>query len=483
MLNANQLNSIGFSHIITITEPCSPYGVELARYHRFYSHADFAELEAELTRVETLMKLFRERTQAFEKVERILMQFKDVRRSIERTKLFTLSDVEFFEIKRFLILLERLASAYSELTDEIRIEGINIGTFTKALDIIDQDGMRSMTFRVSDRSSEELARIRKARHKLDLELRNAAASDKERICIEITALAAREENEEAVVRSRMTKELAKYAGGILSTVDSVACLDFAMAKARMGVKQNAIIPVVKQNGKSISFSKMRNPAIDETLKDKGKSFTPIDISLCNGSTVITGANMGGKSVTAKTLALNTLLALSGFPVFASSAEIMCLCDIELLSDDKEDTLSGLSSFGGEMVSFNKMIEKNRQQPYLVLLDEFARGTNPHEGAALVRAAVKYFNQDGYAFALITTHFDDIARFAKKHYQVMGLKNANMRELLLALSAGGERKVRVLENFMDYGIFEVPNSMNPPRDAITICHALGVNDEFMSLVEE
>lgn len=483
MLNANQLNSIGFSHIITITEPCSPYGAELARCHRFYSQADFAELEAELTRVETLMKLFRERTQAFEKVERILMQFKDVRRSIERTKLFTLSDVEFFEIKRFLILLERLVSAYAELTDEILIEGIRIETFTEALDIIDQDGMRSMTFRVSDRSSEELARIRKARHKLDLELRNAAASDKERICIEITALAAREENEEAVVRSRMTKELARYADGIRLAVDSVACLDFAMAKARMGVKQNAIIPIVKQNGKSISFSKMRNPAIDETLKDKGKSFTPIDISLRNGSTVITGANMGGKSVTAKTLALNTLLALSGFPVFACSAEIVCLCDIELLSDDKEDTLSGLSSFGGEMVSFNKIIEENRQQPYLVLLDEFARGTNPHEGAALVRAAVKYFNKDKYAFALITTHFDDIARFAKKHYQVMGLKNANMGELLTALSAGDAKKVGVLENFMDYGIFEVPNSMNPPRDAITICHALGVNDAFMSLVEE
>ena len=66
---------------------------------------------------------------------------------------------------------------------------------------------------------------------------------------------------------------------------------------------------------------------------------------------------------------------------------------------------------------------------------------------------------------------------------MGLKNANMRELILELSAEGKKRVGVLESFMDYGIFEVPNSMNPPRDAITICHALGVNDEFMSLVEE
>ena len=89
----------------------------------------------------------------------------------------------------------------------------------------------------------------------------------------------------------------------------------------------------------------------------------------------------------------------------------------------EDNLGGLSSFGGEMIHFDGILsEIKTESTALVLLDEFARGTNPHEGAALVRAAVKYFNNRRGCFALITTHFDDVACCAPMHYQVIGLKN-------------------------------------------------------------
>ena len=40
-----------------------------------------------------------------------MMYFKDVRRSIERTENYVLTDVELFEIKRFLISLDRLVPA------------------------------------------------------------------------------------------------------------------------------------------------------------------------------------------------------------------------------------------------------------------------------------------------------------------------------------------------------------------------------------
>ncbi len=482
MLNTKQLNSIGFTYIIGMAEPCSPYGAELARRPRFYLPSDYDELQAEFSRITALIRMLGERTDKFERVERILMQFKDVRRSIERTKLFTLSDVELFEFKRFLLLMERLAPAYADLMNGEKLAGISIKSFTAALDIIDPDGMRSMTFRVSDRFSDELASIRSEHRRLDIALRTASAEDKERISIEITTLAAREENEEAIVRTQMTKGLSKYADEILMSVAIIGKLDFAMAKSRLCVRQNGIIPNVLPYGDSIGFSEMRNPFIEAALREKGKAFTPITIDLRPGSTVITGANMGGKSVTAKTLALNVMLGLSGFPVFASDASLVCLGDVELLSEDREDAMSGLSSFGGEMVSFNEMITKSRSYNYLVLLDEFARGTNPHEGAALVRAAVKYYNDHDNNFALITTHFDDVAKYANKHYQVMGLKTADTEMLRHALAANGAERTGVIESFMNYGIFEVPKAVTPPRDAITICMALGIDDEFMKLIE-
>ena len=78
-------------------------------------------------------------------------------------------------------------------------------------------------------------------------------------------------------------------------------------------------------------------ALRAALREKGREFTPVSIELVPGSTVITGANMGGKSVAVKTLALNAFLAMSGMPVFAREAKLPMLSDIHLLAEDMEDS--------------------------------------------------------------------------------------------------------------------------------------------------
>lgn len=148
----------------------------------------------------------------------------------------------------------------------------------------------------------------------------------------------------------------------------------------------------------------------------------------------------------------------------------------------EDSLGGLSSFGGEMIHFDGILsEIKTESTALVLLDEFARGTNPHEGAALVRAAVKYFNNRRGCFALITTHFDDVACCAPMHYQVIGLKNVEPAVLDAALAGNDASRASVLPKLMDYGLYRVASDVNPPRDALAICRAMRVSDEFMRCV--
>ena len=140
----------------------------------------------------------------------------------------------------------------------------------------------------------------------------------------------------------------------------------------------------------------------------------------------------------------------------------------------EDSLGGLSSFGGEMIRFDGILsEIKTESTALVLLDEFARGTNPHEGAALVRAAVKYFNNRRGCFALITTHFDDVA--------CCGLKNVEPAVLDAALAGNDASRASVLPKLMDYGLYRVASDVNPPRDALAICRAMRVSDEFMRCV--
>ena len=495
MLDKKQLSDIGFSYILERLEPNSALAEELKRRAAPYPADGGDALFRELENVGLLFSALKENREGFYPLERALMQMKDIRRSVANSREMTLSEVELFEIKRFLILLEGLEKACFELPVIEKLNGISIFSMKDALDILDPDGMRAQTFRLSDNCSEELRNIRRERKRVDNELRSlgSAASDKrDALTAERTILAAREENEEQRLRGIMTEDFSAHSNRLEELMGSIARLDFALAKAKLMLAEGGCIPKLADCGEAseLEFKNMVNPMLRAILKDKGRSFTPVSIALSKGAAVITGANMGGKSVAVKTLALNAHLALSGFPVFAESAVIPMLGGIHLLYEDREDSRGGLSSFGGEMTRFGAILDSVSQTPdQLVLLDEFARGTNPSEGSALVRAAVRYFNAKRSAYALITTHFDDVASLAARHYQVMGLKNADPVALEAALAGAGGGKdealsaSELLSRFMDYGLFRAESTENPPRDALKICRALRVSDEFMGFVEE
>lgn len=75
--------------------------------------------------------------------------------------------------------------------------------------------------------------------------------------------------------------------------------------------------------KDLELEDMINPEICDLLEQQGRRFVPVSISLTPGATVITGANMGGKSVAMKTVALNVLLLQAGFLVCAKKPVCRC----------------------------------------------------------------------------------------------------------------------------------------------------------------
>lgn len=488
MLNLSQQSNIGFKWVLEQLSPYTPYGAELVRHPRFYASEEIELLHEEQENVDALMKLISNAPTAFSKLSGLLMPVKDIRRSISRCGEVTLSETELFEIKRFLIQLSLIADEMSSALSSVELKGINIFAIPEALELIDPEGMRSPSFYISDSFSERLRDIRRKRKAVDVEL--AKGDKSESLYAKRTRLAVEEEDECACIRFDMSMALGKYRDRLLSNADSIGRLDYTLSKAELGLKYSAIIPNVGY-GNAFKVFGMVNPMIADTLTDKG-GFTPISIELKPGSTVITGANMGGKSVAIKTLALNTMLALCGFPVFAESAEIPSLNEVYLLSEDREDSVNGLSSFGGEMRAFDSVLrETEKSGGYLVLLDEFARGTNPHEGSALIKSAVRLFNTraDSHedVFAIAATHFDGVAVLSRAHYQVIGLKDAD-KDALISEMRGmiGTGKAsapgNVLKKYMNYGLCAVSTDEEPPRDAATVCLALGVSDEFMKLIE-
>ena len=474
MFDKDQLTSIGFRFAADNTELVTPYGEELSRRPHFYGRDELMLLKTEQHNVSVLMDAVREDIAGVNALLRLMMPIKDIRRSIAALEARPLSEVELFEVKRFLLQLELIAPQVEKLGRPLW--ELSVTAMPKALDLIDPDGTRSPSFYVSDRLSEKLAAIRRARRSIDERMR--MGDDSEEIRIERTRVAAREEEENARVRALLCERLKPYREELLNNAAAIGRLDLALGKARLAVRYGAVMPEIGSD--RFLMKGMINPKFAEALSEKGRGFVPVSMELEKGSVVITGANMGGKSIAIKTLALNAMLAMCGYAVFAESAELPLIDDLYLLSEDREDAMSGLSSFGGEMKAFDAMLsDSGGKECVLVLLDEFARGTNPHEGAALVKAAAKLFNARGNTYAVLATHFDGVAKLGRLHYQVAGLRNADPEKLDLIMRSGS---VESLARLMDYGLYPVAPDEDPPRDAVKIIKALGVSGEFTRLID-
>ena len=113
------------------------------------------------------------------------------------------------------------------------------------------------------------------------------------------------------------------------------------------------------------------------------------------------------------------------------------------------------------------------------MDEFARGTNAQEGAAIARGVVRYLS-DKKAVTLLATHYDGTAQLAARHYQVRGLRNLPEGE-----HGGGTEtdRLRRIEQAMDYGLIPVENEADCPRDALRICEMLGMEEEILKAIRE
>ncbi|MFR5386449.1 MAG: MutS-related protein [Oscillospiraceae bacterium] len=206
---------------------------------------------------------------------------------------------------------------------------------------------------------------------------------------------------------------------------------------------------------------MINPELCDLLEQKGRSFVPVSIRLEQGATVITGANMGGKSVVMKTVALNVLLLQAGFLVCAKKARMPLFYSVKMLFDDLQSIQSGLSGFGSEIVQFQKALEEVEQGYSLFLLDEFARGTNPYEGAVIVQAVTKYLNEVK-AISLLTTHYDKVAENARLHYQIIGRRDVDPEQIRQELAATGDDGIQVIARHMNYGLYLVEGKSDCPQ---------------------
>ncbi len=221
--------------------------------------------------------------------------------------------------------------------------------------------------------------------------------------------------------------IAERATEIEQTVEALAELDLAFAKAKYADAINATAPLLAPpgggvgGGATIRFIGARHPLLDP------QTVVPIDVTLDDEThvLVITGPNTGGKTVSLKTVGLLTLMAQAGLhlPVepcdgngrrSAFSPFQAVYADI----GDEQSIEQNLSTFSSHLTNILSFLDQANERT-LVLLDELGAGTDPAEGAALARSLLDHFRCRG-ATTFVATHYPELKGYAQL---TPGVRNA------------------------------------------------------------
>ena len=476
-----QRENIGFEYIKSKMLPATPFGAELIKNIYPFDRDKRDTLKEELKNLNNLHQKYDNVKSDVNAIRRIFMQMKDVRGSIKFGRDNTLSDIELFEIKTLLMHMEKLKPLIERVSKEIGLTGFIIESVSDAVDILDPEGRRIPTFAIYDDYSPELKLIRKRKRDIEINMQESDTAFEE-LKDERLAAIVEEEKEERKIREDLSVNLRPYFDKALKNIDVIGRFDLLLEKYRVAKLYPSCLPEITED--VLVLEETINPFICDILEEKGLKFTPITIDMTIGTTVLTGANMGGKSVTLKTVALNTYLALCGFFVYANKASIPVFDEIIMISEESQSVDKGLSSFGAQIVELKNLLTDIEGRYIFAILDEFARGTNPKEGESIVRGLVALLNKKR-AISLLVTHFDHVAELSGSHYQVRGLQGASEDKIAKALltKSSDDAKITAIAQFMNYGIFKVKKQAQPPKEALMICRLLGLQEELMDILVE
>lgn len=499
-LNLQIKKEIGLTDVLDKLTIICPYGFTKKTNIQPYSYDEVEDLVRELDNVSVIREVILNTPQISNSIIRLLKEIKDIRGSLERTaRDEILNEVELFEIKNQLMLMAELMKILNReksLKDIDKIKQQNVDNIIAILDP-EVTGMR--TFYIYDKYSTLLTEIRekianiekqmwiikkKNKRVLEKDLESQTKEyidlDLKNLNLELESLKMKEEEEELRIRQWLSSEIKSNKPAILKNIGAIGELDFIIGKARLAIETNSVKPTIAENV-NVSFIEGRHIPLESHLKTNNMKYTPINVNIEKGVTVITGANMGGKTISLKLVGLIVAMAQLGFHVPAKEAKVGLFDFIYFSSGDQQSIQSGLSTFGGEIYGLSRVLSK-REKSGLLLIDELARGTNPIEGYGISKGIITYLKKSQFT-SLITTHLDGLNIIEDvKHLQVVGLKNLDIDKLKSDL-INKDGKRQILEKYMDYRLEEIKEGTEVPKDAILVAELMGLNEEILNIARK
>lgn len=211
----------------------------------------------------------------------------------------------------------------------------------------------------------------------------------------------------ADIRRRVAAESRR----VQSVAAALAVLDVLLSFAEVAARHNYSRPQLTE-GDEIYIRAGRHPVVEREVEP----FIPNDAYLNNSTDrllIITGPNMGGKSVYLRQIALISIMAQIGSFVPAEEARLAIVDRIFTRVGASDNLARGRSTFMVEMTETANILNTATPRS-LVLLDEVGRGTATFDGLSLAWAIAEYLHDDPHhsAKTLFATHYHELTDLSK-----------------------------------------------------------------------
>lgn len=188
-----------------------------------------------------------------------------------------------------------------------------------------------------------------------------------------------------------------YGNQVRTWLSALGEAEALLSLAQMGyAKEMTVVPEVMDRSLHMHMKEMKHPLLLE-----GEA-VPNNFDAKQGSYIITGSNMSGKTTFLRTIGVNLVLMNAGAPVCAKefSASSMNLYTSMRVMDDVSE---GISTFYAEILRIKQMMEESaREEEMLVLIDEIFKGTNSADRILCAKQAIVRLHLP-WVITMVSTH--------------------------------------------------------------------------------
>ena len=272
----------------------------------------------------------------------------------------------------------------------------------------------------------------------------------------IRELEAEEKREIIQILKHITMLIRPNTKELIRAFSFLADLEFVRARVSLAKHIGGIYPNVFPYP-IIDWTLAQHPLLKLSLEKQGKKVVPLEIKLDRKQhiLIISGPNAGGKSVCLKTVGLIQYMLQCGLPVPVGENSKMGLFNkLAIDIGDEQSIEDDLSTYSSHLLNMKNMM-KMADSSTLLLIDEFGGGTEPTIGGAMAEAILMRYSQKS-AFAIITTHYQNLKHFADAHDGVVNgamLYDRHQMQALFQLQIGNPGSSFAIEIARKIGIPE------------------------------